>query len=324
MAILRPCAKLLVLVCLSWQFAANGWAQSYPAKTVRYLVHSSAGSGTDTLGRIIAGGLTQAFGQQVIVDNRPGAAGNIAAEIAAKAPANGYTLFQVTNTHAINVSLYSNLSYDLVRDFAPVMQLASTPAVVVVHPSLPVKSIGELVKLAKAKPGAINHASAGTGTVSFFAAELFKSLAGVNMLHVPYKGGGEALTSVITGETSVYVTPLAPALPLIDQRRLRALAVTTLKRLRLMPEYPTVAETVSGYEFNIWYGLLVPVKTPKETVATIRNAAVSVLNNPNVSKRLSDLGYIAVGDQPEEFAAYIKSDIEKLAKIIRQHRVTAN
>ncbi len=248
MKMLGSCVKRLVLFCLLCQFAATGWAQNYPVKTVRLLVPFSPGSGSDTIGRIIAAGLTDVFGQQVIVDNRAGAAGNIGAEIAARAPADGYTLFEVNMGHAVNVSLYRNLPYDLLRDFAPVTQFASSPAVVVVHPSLPVKSVAELVKL----------------------------------------------------------------------------AVTSARRLSLLPEYPTVAESgYPGYESGNWYGIMVPAKTPPETIAAIRSAAIAVLNNPNVSRRLNDLGYVPVGDQPEEFAAHLKSEIDKLGKILRQLGVTA-
>ena len=315
----------LALVCLICQFAANTWAQSYPAKTVRFVVNQSAGSGSDTIGRIAAAGLAQAFGQQVIVENRAGAAGNIGAEIAAKAPPDGYTLFLGSQGLAANVSLYRNLRYDLVRDFAPVTQLASSPYLVVVHPSLPVKSISALVKLAKARPGAINYASAGVGSATFLSMELFKSRAGIDLQHVPYKGGGESLSAAIIGEVSVYFAPLAPALPLIRQGRLSPLAVTSANRLPLLPEYPTVAETgYPGYEFGNWYGILVPVKTPKETIAAIHAAAVSTLKNQNVSKRLTDLGYIIVGDRPEEFSAHIKTQIATLAKIIQQTGVTVN
>lgn len=325
MATLRSCAKLLLPVCLSWQLVADSLAQNYPVKVVRYVVPTAAASGADTIGRIIAAGLSQVFGQQVIIDNRAGGGNNIGAEFAAKAPADGYTLFQASLTHAVNVSLYRHLGYDLVRDFAPVTQLASSPYVVIVHPSLPVKSLGELVKLARARPGAINYASAGPGTSTFLAAELFKSMAGVNIVHVPYRGGGEALTSVISGETSLYFAPVAIALPYIREGRFRALAVTTVKRLPAMPEYPTVAASgYPGYVSGNWFGLMVPAKTPKPTIAVIRNATISVLNNPNVGKRLTDLGYVVIGDQPEEFAAHIKSEIEALGKIIKQTGVTAD
>jgi len=312
---------LMGLVCIG---ASSSWAQRYPAKVVRLLVPFSPGSGSDTLGRIIAGGLSDVFGQQVIVDNRAGAAGNIGAEIAAKAPPDGYTLLLANLGHAASVSLYRNLPYDVVRDFAPVTQLASAPAIVVAHPSLPVRSLDELVKLAKARPGAINYASGGVGTPTFVAAELFKAQAGVNLLHVPYRAGGEALTAVLSGEVSIYFSPLATALPHVRQGRLRPLAVTAAKRVPVLPEYPTVAELgYPGYQSGNWYGLLVPAKTPKEIIAAIRAAAVTALNNETIGRRLADLGYVAIGDQPEEFAAHIKAEIESLGRILRESRITA-
>ena len=324
MAMVRYCARLLTLLVLVGLCAGSGWAQRYPAKVVRLLVPFSPGSGSDTIGRIVAAGLTDVFGQQVIVDNRAGAAGNIGADIAARAPPDGYTLLLANMGHAANVSLYRNLPYDVVRDFAPVTQLASAPAIVVVHPSLPVKSIGELVRLAQARPGAINYSSGGIGTPTFVAAELFKARAGVNLLHVPYRAGGEALTAILSGEVSVYFSPLATALPHVRQGRLRALAVTTAKRVPLLPEYPTVDELgYPGYQSGNWYGLLVPARTPKETIAAIRNGALAVLNNETVGRRLGDLGYISIGDQPEEFAAHIKSEIENLGRILQEHRITA-
>jgi len=318
------CVKALMLIGLVCIGASSSWAQRYPAKVVRLLVPFSPGSGSDTLGRIIAGGLSDVFGQQVIVDNRAGAAGNIGAEIAAKAPPDGYTLLLANLGQAANVSLYRNLPYDVVRDFAPVTQLASAPAIVVAHPSLPVRSLDELVKLAKARPGAINYASGGVGTPTFVAAELFKAQAGVNLLHVPYRAGGEALTAVLSGEVSIYFSPLATALPHVRQGRLRPLAVTAAKRVPVLPEYPTVAELgYPGYQSGNWYGLLVPAKTPKEIIAAIRAAAVAALNNETISRRLADLGYVAIGDQPEEFAAHIKVEIESLGRILRESRITA-
>lgn len=298
--------------------AAAG-AQAYPVKPVRYLVAFSAGSGADTIGRIVAAGMTQTLGQQVVVENRTGAAGNIAAELAAKSPPDGYLLFQASQTHATNVSLYRNLPYDVVRDFAPVTLLATSPSVLVVHPSVPAKSVKQLVALARAKPGALNYASTGAGSATFLAGEMFKTHAGVNLLHVPYRGGGEALTAVITGEVSVYVAPLAPTLPLIQQGRVRALAVTTARRLSFLPDYPTVAESgYPGYEIGNWYGLVVPAKTPREIITTVRNATASAMAGPAVNKRMTDLGYVIIGNQPDEFAAFIRSEIEKLGKIIRQ------
>jgi len=216
--------KSIVLTLSIFLVAAQAWAQgpstgsgqAYPVKPVRYLIPMSPGSGADTIGRIVAGGMAPALGQQVVIDNRTGAAGNIGAELAAKSPPDGYTVFQASMTHAVNVTLYRNLAYDLVRDFAAVTLIATSPSMVVVHPSLPVKSLAELVRLAKAKPGELNYASTGAGTATFLAAEMFKSAAGVNLLHVPYRGGGEALIAVVTGEVSVYLGPMATVLPRVQ------------------------------------------------------------------------------------------------------------
>ena len=299
-------------------------AQVYPAKVVRLLVPFSAGSGSDTIGRIYAGGLSEVFGQQVILENRAGAAGNIGAEVAARAPADGYTLFLVNMAHAVNVTMYRKLAYDPIRDFTPVSMLATGPAILVVHPSLPVKSVKELVALAKARPGAINHSSAGVGTFTFLAAEMFKRQAGIDMLHVPYRAGGEALTAVIAGESSVYFSPAAGALPQVKQGRLRPLAVTSTKRISLMPELPTVAE--SGYpkfESGNWYGIVVPAKTPREIIERAHKSSIASLNNPTISKRLNDLGFVLIGNTPEEFGAYFKSEIEAWGKIVRDLKLNA-
>ena len=200
----RLCTWLALPVIADSIFAGGVYAQSFPAKTVRYLMPQPPGSGADTIGRIVAAGMAQAFAQNVIVDNRTGAAGNIGAEIAARAPADGYTIVQVSLTHAVNANLYRDLKYDLLRDFSPVIQLASSPSIVVVNPGLAAKNVAELVALAKARPGAINYASAGAGSATFLSTELFKIQAGINLLHVPYRGGGEAITAVIAGETAVY------------------------------------------------------------------------------------------------------------------------
>ena len=298
------------------------------AKVVRLLIPFSAGSGSDTIGRIYAGGLAEPFGQQVIVENRAGAAGNIGAEVAARAPADGYTLFMVNMAHAVNVSMYRKLGYEPLRDFAPVSLLATGPAILVTHPSLPVKSVKELVALAKARPGAINHSSAGVGTFTFLAAEMFKRQAGIDMLHVPYRAGGEALTAVIAGETSVYFSPAAGALPQIKQGRLRPLAVTSQKRIALMPELPTVAESgfanMAKFESGNWYGIVVPAKTPREIVDRVRTASVTTLNNPTINKRLQDLGFVLIGNTPEEFGAYFRAEIDAWGKIVRDLKLSAD
>ena len=311
-------ARLPALMILVALFSVDSWAQNYPTRVVRYLVPGSPGSGDDVVGRILAGGLSQVFGQQVIVDNRAGAGGNIGADIASKAPADGYTLFHMNLTQALNVSLYRNLQYDLMRDFTPVTQIVTAPAIALVHPSLPVKSIGELIKLANAKPGSINYASAGTGTTTFLAAELFKGQAGVNMVHVPYKGGGEAQTSLLSGETSVYFATIGTVLPYINQGRLRALAVTTASRVPMLSQYPTIAESgVPGFAFTNWYGLMAPSKTPKEIIAAVHAAAVSTLNNAAVVKRYNDLVFLPVGNQPDEFGRILQSEIATLAKVVK-------
>ncbi len=314
-ASLRYCIAAAALVLVH---AAPAGAQAFPAKPVRYLIPMSPGSGADTIGRIVAGGMSQALGQQVVIDNRTGASGNIGAELAAKSPPDGYTVFQASMTHAVNATLYTNLTYDLVRDFAAVTLVANSPSMVVVHPSLPVKTLAELVKLAKARPGALNYGSTGAGTATFLAGEMFKSRAGVNLQHVPYRGGGEALIAVVTGEVSVYLGPLATVLPQVQQGKLRGLAVTTLQRLPGL-SYPTVAESgYPGYEAGNWYGLVVPAKAPRETIGVLRNAVLAAYKNPAIAKRTDELGYVQGGNTPEEFAAFIRSEIDKLAKILRQ------
>jgi len=312
----------VLLGCLVAIAAPQASAQDYPSKPLRYIVPSSAGSAVDTIGRIVAGGLGEVVRQQVVVENRAGAGGNIGAAVAAKMPPDGYTLLQINNNHTTNATLYRNLTYDLVRDFAPVTQLALSPYLIVVHTSLPVKNIAELIKLAKSRPGAINYASAGVGSGTFMATELLKSQAGINLQHLPYNGGGPALTAVVSGEASVYGAPLATALPMIKQGRLRPLGLSTAKRLALLPDYPTVAETVPGYEFNAWAAILVPAGTSKETITAIRNAVIAALKRPEVNRRLTDLGYVIVADQPEELAAQIKVEIAKMAKLIRDNNLT--
>ncbi len=313
-----PVVALIAAGGLANVFSCAAWAQSYPSKPVRVVVASSAGSNPDTVGRVVASGLAQVLGQQVIVDDRAGAGGNIGAELAARAPADGYTLFLAHTNHSINATLYRKLSYDIINDFSPVTLLALSPFVAVVHPSLPARSVRELLNIARARPGDINYASAGTGSGTFFAAEYFNGLGKVKMAHVPYTGGGPALTSILSGETSVYFTPVATGLPHMRSGRLRALGVTAPKRLAALPEVPPIAEVLPGYEVMAWAGLMVPAKTPREVIETVHKAAVTVLANPEISKRLEDLSYLVVASRPEEMQAYVKSEINKYAKIIRQ------
>jgi len=313
--VLRWLATLLVLCCGT---AAAAQPKPYPDKVIRYVVTDQPGSNIDTLARIVAEKLSATFGQQIVIDNRAGAGGNIGAEIGARAPADGYTMVQLATTHAVNVSLYRNLPYDFLRDFAPVTLLASSPSVVVVPAASTIQSFADLTKQARAKPGAINYASAGTGTCTFLAAELYKRQAGVDLTHVAYKGGAPALTAVLSGESAVYFAPLAPALPQIKDRRLRALAVTSPKPLALLPGYPTVAESgVPGYQFSCWYGLFMPAATPRHLVATVYQAVAQALADPGVRKRLADIGFIPGGNRPEEFAGYVRSEVDAARELVK-------
>ena len=302
----------------------NADAQAYPTKSIRYIVPSLPGGGSDIVGRMMAAHMSQTFKQQVVVDNRAGGGGNIGAEIGARSVPDGHTLFQMAVTHAINVTLYRNLGYDIVRDFTPITRLASSPLVVTVHPSLAAKTVAELVQLAKARPGTINYASAGTGTPTYLAVESFKRRAGIDLVHVPYKGGGGAQTSILAGETQVYFANIVTAMPHVQAGRLRALAVTSPKRVPLIPEYPTVEESgYPGYQSETWFGLMLPVKTPKNVVATVRSAALAALNAPEVNKRMIEMAFIPVGDSAAEFAAYIQSEIASYGKLVRELKVTS-
>ena len=300
------------------------YAQGYPAKSVRYIVPSLPGGGSDIVGRMMAAHLSQTFKQQVVVDNRAGGGGNIGAEIAAKSMPDGHTIFQMAVTHTINVTLYKNLAYDLVRDFTPITRLASSPLVVTVHPSLSVKTLADLIHATKAKPGGINFASAGTGTPTHMAVELFNRRSGIELVHVPYKGGGGAQSSILAGETQIYFANIVTAMPHVQSGRLRALAVTSPKRVPLIPEYPTIAESgYPGYESETWFGLMLPVKTPKNVAATVRSAALVALNAPEFNKRLIELAFIPIGDSAAEFTTYIQSEIATYGKLVRELKVTS-
>jgi tripartite-type tricarboxylate transporter receptor subunit TctC len=310
--------RVLSLAVVAVSYASFATAQPYPTRVIRYVVSDAPGSGLDTLARIIAEGLTARFGQQVVVDNRPGAGGNIGAEVIARATPDGYTIGQIATTHTVNATLYRKLGYDLVRDLTGITQLASVPSIAVVPASSQIKSIADLVKNAKSKPGGLTYASAGTGTCTFLAGELFKREAGVDLMHVAYKGGPPAVTSILSGETSVYFAPLSAVLPLVRQGRLQALGVSTPQRLTLLPEQPTISEAgVAGYQFSCWYGLVAPSRTPRNTISILYNAVTKVLADATVQKRLNDLGFIPVGDKPEAFTAHIKAQVEAFRPIVK-------
>ncbi len=290
----------------------------YPTKALRFIMPFPPGGGTDTLGRIIGQKLSEVLAQQVIIDNRPGAGANIGAEIAAKSPPDGYTLLMGNIAHAINVSLYSKLSYDLVKDFAPVTLLASTPNILVVHPSVPARSVKELIALAQARPGQLDYASSGSGSSAHLAAELFNMMASVKMTHVPYKGGGPAVIALIGGQCSVGFATTPSVIAHVKAAKLRGLAVTSAQRSPATPDLPTISEAgVPGYEAGTWYGVLVPAGTSGEIVARLNAEFVKLLKLPDVRERLDAAGFEAIGTTPEQFAAYVRSEIEKWAKVVK-------
>jgi tripartite-type tricarboxylate transporter receptor subunit TctC len=289
---------------------------AYPAKPVRFVVPSSAGGGTDIIARSVAHKLSESLGQQFVVENRPGAGQMIGIELVAKSPADGYTLLMTASTLAINPIMYKKVSYDPQRDFAPITQAASLPNVLVVHPSLPAKSVAELIALAKRQPGRINYASAGIGTSPQMSMELLKSMAKIDMVHIPYKGSAPGVVDLLAGQVTVMTPNVLTALPHIKSGRLRALAVTSAKRSEALPEVPTIAESgLPGYDSVQWYGVLAPAGTPREIVARLHVEIARALRAPDVRERLAADGAEPVGSSPEEFAAFIKSEIEKWARV---------
>ncbi len=306
------------LACLACGFAwsAPSYA-AYPERPVRFILPFPPGGGTDAVGRAMGNRLSEALGQQIVIDNRPGAGANIGAELAAKAPPDGYTLFMATATHAINVTLYKTLAYNVVKDLAPVTELGTTAMVVVVHPSVPVKSVKELIAFAKSHPGELNHSSSGTGSITQLAAELFKNYTSVKMVHIPYKGGGPSVIALISGEASVGFATTPSCIFQIKAGRLRGLAVTTAKRSPFLPELPTVAEGgVPGYAAENWYGMMVPAGTPKEIIERLHVDSVKSLQFEDVKERFHATGLVPFTNMPDEFERYIRSEIEKWAKVV--------
>ena len=294
--------------------AGDVFAQSYPTKPIRFIV----GPGPDALARVIGQQITLAWGQPVIIDQRGGGGGTISAEAVAKAAPDGYTLLLATGTHTINPSMYK-VSYDMVRDFAPVTLLASTPFILAVHPSVPANSVGELIKLAKSKPGALNYGSGGSGTPPHLATELFKTVAGVNLVHVPYKTVAAAITDLIAGQLQVMFTVGPAGLPQIRAGRIRGLAVSTAKRSAFAPELPTVAETgLAGFDVFGWNGLLAPAGTPRPVIAKLHGEIIRALQAPEVRERVANFGFEPVGNSPEEFGEFVKADIAQWARVAKQ------
>jgi len=321
---LIACARgMLALLLLTFTGAAT--AQSYPTKPIRLIAPSSAGSGVDFVSRVVAAPLSTEFGQQVIVDNRAGAGGNIGAEIAAKSAPNGYTLFMATPSQVINAILYKNLSYNLLGEFTPISMATLGQFVLIVHPSLPAKSVSQFIQLAKAKPGGISYASAGQGNVTHLAGELFKSTAGVDLLHVPYKGSGAAIPAVMGGQVQAMFANIAAAIPHIRSGRVIALGATGAKRPAIAPDLPTIAESgVKGYEVTAWFGMMVPRGVPRDIVAAVHAATIKVLKQPETVERLHRDGLDVVAGTPQEFAAYLEGEAKKWAKAVQLSGATAN
>ena len=292
-------------------------AEAYPSHTARIVVGFTAGGATDIQARLMGDLLTERLGQQFIVDNKPGASGNIGTETVAKAPADGYTLLQVVTPNAINAALYSNLNFDFMRDIAPVICIARLAYVVVVNPSVPVTTIPELIAYAKANPGKLNYGSAGQGTPQNIACELFKMMAGVNLVHVPYKGGAPAIADLIAGHVQVIFAPVSESIQQIKSGKLRALAVTTAVRLDVFPDLPTIGDVVPGYEASGFGGMGVPRGTPVEIIDRLNKEINAGLTDSKVKTRIVELGGTVAGGTPAEFGKILAEATEKWAKVIK-------
>jgi tripartite-type tricarboxylate transporter receptor subunit TctC len=299
--------------------AASAFAQSYPIKPIRMIVPFPAAGAADILARSIGQELNRSWGQQIVADNRPGAGGNIGADIAAKATPDGYTLFlAAATTHATSVSLYSKLPYNLEKDLAPVSLAANISHILLTHPSLPAKSVNELVALAKSQSGRINWGLQGNGTLSHLETELFKELAGVQVQMVPYKGSAPGLTDLIAGNIQVFFDSIPPALPHVQSGRLRGLAVAGSKRSPAVPDLPTIGESLKGFEADNWFGVMVPAGTPKIVVDKLNAEIVKILSNPELRKLMLTRGAALHPSTPAEFAAVLRSDIEKWARVVKR------
>jgi len=307
----------LLVICAVLPSLAH--AQSYPNKTIRMIVPFPAGGATDIVARLVAQKLGDAVGQQVIVDNRGGAAGTIGSDLAAKSPPDGYTiLIGTSSTHAIAQSLYAKLPYDSIKDFTPVVGIATATIVLSMHPSVPAKTVRELIVLAKAKPDALSFASSGSGGVSHLVGEMFKAQAGVQMLHIPYKGDAPALADLVGGQVSLEFGTALSFLPYIQSGRLKALAVTSLKRSQVMPDVPTVAESgLKGFEALQWFGVFAPAGTRAEVVTRLNTEIVKILQTADMRERLTKLASEVMADSPEQFAVFQKAEIAKWARVVK-------
>ena len=306
--------------------AGVAFAQNdYPHKPIRIVVPVAAGGGTDYTARLIGQKLSEAWGQSVIVDNRPGGAGNLGVELVAKAQPDGYTLVMPITSFPINPSLYAKLPFDTVKDFAPVVLAASAPLLLVVNPSVPAQSVKDLVALAKAKPGQMNYANSGSGTTAHLAGELFKRMAGVEIVSIAYKGGGPAVIDLIAGQVQIYFSTIPAALQQVKAGKLRALAVTSSKRVPELPDMPTVSESgLPGFEVVGWFGLFAPADTPKPVITRLNAEIIKILNAPESRERLSGHGLIPGGGTPQELGQFLQAEIAKWGKLIKETGIRAD
>jgi tripartite-type tricarboxylate transporter receptor subunit TctC len=315
----RRCLTGLAVLCLATSASTAAFAQKYPDKPVHVIVPYAPGGPTDIVARVVADKLTQMNGTTFIVENKPGAGANIGAELAARAPGDGYTLLVATATHAINVTLFKDLKYDLVKDFAPVTLLTSGPLVLVMSPQIPAKDVKELVALAKAKPGTLSYASSGNGASTHLAGEMFRSRTGIDAIHVPYKGSGPALTDVMGGQASFMFDTMISAMPFVKGGKLKALAVTSLTRSPAAPHLPTVAESgLPGFEATAWNGLFAPAKTSPEIVARLNADLKKVLAMPDVKEKFSSQGFTAEWKDTAAFDQFVKAEIKKWGTVVKE------
>ena len=308
-----------ILVAVLALFPAFAAAQAFPAKPVRMLLAFPPGGPTDINARVFAQKLSESMGQQVIVDNKPGAGGNLAAAEAAKAPADGYTIFYNTSAISIAPALYASISYDPLRDYAPVALTATVPLVLAIHPGLPAKSLPEFIAYAKANRGKLNYGSSGTGTITHLAGALFASQLGLQLQHIPYKGSAPALVDVAAGQTQMMIDTISTVLPYARDNRLRALAVAMPRRLAVLPEVPTLEEAAGlpGFEMSAWQGLVVPAATPKDVVARLNAEVNKAVHNADLRQRLAAGGSEPLGGTSEQYAAYIRSELARWTKVVR-------
>jgi len=293
-------------------------ASSYPSKPVRMIVGYAPGGGSDIMGRIMGQELIKSLGQQVIVENRAGAAQNIAAEYIAKAPADGYTLFMSSAALGINISLYPKINYHPIRDFAPAALFAISPNLLITHPSLPVKTVKEFVAFAKQNSGKLNYSTSGSGSTQHLSGEMLKVMAGIGIVHVPYRGSAPSMTALLSGEVEFSFNNIPASINYIKAGRLRAISITSAKRSPLLPDLPTMAEAgVPKFETSTWYGLLAPAATPRDIVVKLNNTINTIVRTPDFNKRLAQLGADPVAESPEFFANYLKSEIERWAPVVK-------